>query len=177
MKDEMDRELNETTGGTGAPEATGADAAPGSADAAADRELSLKVFVVLSKAYRSVMDPAIRDMKGYGLSPSEFTVLEVLYNKGRIPLQQIGEKILVTSGSVTYNIDKLEKKGLLRRIPSPDDRRVTFAELTDEGRQLFDSIFPSHAEHIHRLTGALDTEEKRQLSELLKKLGKGAEAG
>ncbi|OXM13810.1 MarR family winged helix-turn-helix transcriptional regulator [Paenibacillus herberti] len=140
-------------------------------------ELSLKLFVVLSKAYRSIMDQAIRDMKGHGLSPSEFTVLEVLYNKGRIPLQQIGEKILVTSGSVTYNIDKLEKKDLLRRIPCPEDRRVTFAELTDAGRELFDSIFPKHAEQIHRLTVGLNPAEKQQAAELLKKLGKGADAG
>ncbi|WP_285891399.1 MarR family winged helix-turn-helix transcriptional regulator [Paenibacillus pasadenensis] len=142
----------------------------------AEQELSLKLFVVLSKAYRSIMDRAIRDVKRHGISPSEFTVLEVLYHKGRIPLQQIGEKILVTSGSVTYNIDKLETKGLLRRIPSPDDRRVTFAELTEEGQSMFDAIFPQHAEHIHRLTRGLDLEEKSLAAELLKKLGKGAEA-
>ncbi|ASS68334.1 MULTISPECIES: MarR family transcriptional regulator [unclassified Paenibacillus] len=142
-----------------------------------DQAASLKLFVVLSKAYRTIMDLAIKDMKKYGLSPSEFTVLEVLYTKGRVPLQQIGEKILVTSGSVTYNIDKLEKKELLKRIPCEDDRRVTFAELTDQGRRLFDSIFPQHASLIHSLTAGLDSEEKELAASLLKKLGRGAEKG
>ncbi len=142
-----------------------------------DQAASLKLFVVLSKAYRTIMDLAIKDMKKYGLSPSEFTVLEVLYTKGRVPLQQIGEKILVTSGSVTYNIDKLEKKELLKRIPCEDDRRVTFAELTGQGRRLFDSIFPQHASLIHSLTAGLDPEEKELAASLLKKLGRGAEKG
>ncbi|WP_037287606.1 MarR family winged helix-turn-helix transcriptional regulator [Saccharibacillus sacchari] len=139
---------------------------------------SLKLFVVLSKAYKNIMDRAVKDMKRHGLSPSEFTILEVLYNKGRFPLQQIGEKILITSGSVTYNIDKLEKRELLRRVPSPSDRRVIYAEITDQGRELFDTIFPEHAAEVHRIMSGLSAEETETASALLKKLGKGvAERG
>lgn len=134
---------------------------------------SLKLFVVLSKAYKSLMDLAVKDMKKHGLASAEFMVLEVLYHRTRIPLQQIGEKILVTSGSITYNIDKLEKRGLLRRVPCEDDRRVTYAEITEAGRQLFDDIFPQHVDFIHSLMGGLDSEEKTQATLLLKKLGKG----
>jgi MarR family 2-MHQ and catechol resistance regulon transcriptional repressor len=134
---------------------------------------SLKLFVVLSKAYKTLMDLAVKDMKSHGLSSAEFMVLEVLYHRTRIPLQQIGEKILVTSGSITYNIDKLENKGLLKRVPCSDDRRVTYAEITEAGRELFDDIFPQHVSSLHRLMGGLNTEEKQQATELLKKLGKG----
>ncbi|MNS50786.1 HTH-type transcriptional regulator MhqR [compost metagenome] len=139
-----------------------------------DRELSLKLLVVLSKSYKIIMDYAVKDMKKYGLSTSEFTVLELLYHKGQFPLQQIGDKILVTSGSITYNIDKLEKKGLLKRVPCPDDRRVTYAEITEEGQALFDQIFPEHAEVIESLMKGLSAEEKNQTITLLKKLGKSA---
>ncbi|WP_172256772.1 MarR family winged helix-turn-helix transcriptional regulator [Saccharibacillus deserti] len=138
---------------------------------------ALKLFVILSKAYKNVMDLAVKDMKKHGLSPSEFTILEVLYNKGRFPLQQIGEKILITSGSVTYNIDKLEKRELLRRVPSPNDRRVIYAEITDQGRELFDRIFPDHAAEVQRIMGGLTADETEAAAELLKKLGKGAERG
>lgn len=138
---------------------------------------SLKLFVVLSKAYKAVMDQAVKDMKRQGLSPSEFTVLELLYHKGKFPLQQIGEKILVTSGSVTYNIDKLEKKGYLKRIPCEDDRRVTFAAITEAGQQLFDRIFPDHASAIHSVMRGLSSEEKETATSLLKKLGLGAARG
>jgi MarR family transcriptional regulator, 2-MHQ and catechol-resistance regulon repressor len=138
---------------------------------------SLKLFVVLSKAYKTFMERAVKDMKQYGLSPSEFMILEVLYTKGKIPLQQIGEKILITSGSITYNIDKLENKNLLKRIPYKEDRRVIFAEITPAGNELFDRIFPKHAETIDHLSMALSLDEKQGAIELLKKLGKGAEGG
>lgn len=137
-------------------------------------QTSLKLFVVLSKAYKTIMDKALKDMKNYGMSSSEFAVLEVLYTRGRIPLQQIGDKILITSGSITYNIDKLEKKGLLRRVPATDDRRVIYAELTAEGTELFDRVFPQHAARIHELMGGLSEERKRDAIEWLKLLGKGA---
>jgi MarR family 2-MHQ and catechol resistance regulon transcriptional repressor len=140
-----------------------------------DQVISLKLFVVLSKAYRAVMEQAAKDVKQYGLSPSEFMILEVLYAKGKLPLQQIGEKILVTSGSMTYNIDKLEKKGLLKRGPCAEDRRVIFAEMTAAGNELFDSIFPNHASTIHSLMNVLTQDEQVEATEVLKRLGKSAE--
>ncbi|QAY68062.1 MarR family winged helix-turn-helix transcriptional regulator [Paenibacillus protaetiae] len=141
-----------------------------------NQELSLKLMVVLSKAYKTVMDQAIKDMKRHGLSASEFTVLELLYHKGRFPLQQIGSKILVTSGSITYNIDKLERKGYLKRVPCDTDRRVTYAEMTDEGRSFFDAIFPKHAEALTDTLSGLTDDEKSQAIELLKKLGLEAQS-
>lgn len=135
---------------------------------------SLKLFVVLSKAYKAITEQAEKDIKHYGLSPSEFMVLEVLYTKGRIPLQQIGDKILVTSGSITYNIDKLEKKNLLRRVPSSEDRRVTYAEITEAGKKLFDRIFPEHAAKILSIMKSISQEEQAEMIDRLKTLGKGA---
>lgn len=139
------------------------------------KELSLKLFVVLSKAYRVVMDRAVKDMKKRGLSEAEFTVLELLYHKGRFPLQRIGEKLLVTSGGVTYTIDKLEKKGFLKRVPSGDDRRVTFAEITEKGRELLNRVFPPHAEMIDSMMGDLSVEEKQTAIALIKKIGFSAQ--
>jgi MarR family transcriptional regulator, 2-MHQ and catechol-resistance regulon repressor len=139
-----------------------------------EQAASLKLFIVLSKAYKTIMDRAIKDMKQQGMSPSEFTVLEVLYNKGKFPLQQIGDKILVTSGSVTYNIDKLEKKGLLKRVPCEEDRRVIYAEITEAGIELFNRIFPNHAKMVNTVMSSLSLNEKLEAAELLKKLGKGA---
>jgi MarR family 2-MHQ and catechol resistance regulon transcriptional repressor len=140
-----------------------------------EQAASLKLFVVLSKAYKTVSDRAIKDMKRHDLSPSEFMVLEVLYTKGKIPMQQIGEKVLITSGSITYNIDKLENKGLLKRVPCVEDRRVIYAEMTKTGTELFDRIFPGHAETIHSMMKGLTPAVKEQTIELLKQLGKAAE--
>ncbi|WP_040402951.1 MarR family winged helix-turn-helix transcriptional regulator [Alkalibacillus haloalkaliphilus] len=136
---------------------------------------SLKLFVVLSKASRTLNDLAQMDMTRYGLNPTEFALLELLYHRGKQPLQKIGERILLTSGSITYVVNNLEKKGLLSRIPSPQDRRVTYAEITDQGRELLNEIFPKHWEEIERFMDGLTEEEKLQAIDLVKKLGRSAE--
>ncbi|UVI28942.1 MarR family winged helix-turn-helix transcriptional regulator [Paenibacillus spongiae] len=130
-------------------------------------------MVVLSKAYKSVIDRALQDIKSYGLSASEFGIMDVLYNKGKFPIQQIGGKILITSGTMTYNVDKLEQKSLLRRIPCTEDRRVVHAELTNEGRELFERIFPTHSASIHKAMSGLTNSQKQEAIALLKQLGKG----
>lgn len=136
---------------------------------------SLKLFVVLSKAYRSITNHVETDIRKKGLNPTEFGVLELLFHQGDQPLQKIGDKILLASGSITYVVDKLEKKGYLARIPCEEDRRITFASITDKGRELLDSIFPDHWKQIERITAGLSPEEKEAAIELLKKLGTHAE--
>lgn len=140
-----------------------------------DQSLSLKLLVVLSKTYKSLMDKAAKDIKNYELTPSEFGILEVLSTKGKIPIQQIGEKILITSGTMTYNLDKLEKKGLVERIPCLEDRRVVYANLTVAGKELIDRIFPQHAESIQQIMNGLSQAQKQETIELLKLLGKGVQ--
>ncbi|MCQ6559395.1 MarR family winged helix-turn-helix transcriptional regulator [Paenibacillus mendelii] len=138
-----------------------------------EEQLSLKLMVVLSKAYKSITDRALQDIKSHGLSSSEFGIMEVLYAKGKFPIQQIGSKILISSGTMTYNIDKLEKRSLLRRVPCSEDRRVVYAELTDEGKDLFDRIFPMHSASIHKMLSSITSSQKHEAIALLKKLGKG----
>ncbi|WP_421617938.1 MarR family winged helix-turn-helix transcriptional regulator [Brevibacillus sp. TJ4] len=128
-------------------------------------------MVVLSRAYNWVTAHSSRDIRRHGLNPTEFGVLELLYHKGPQPLQQIGEKILISSGNITYVVDKLEKKQLLIRRPCSHDRRMIFAELTEKGMSFLAEIFPSHREAIARAVSGLTAEEKRQAIQLLKKLG------
>lgn len=135
---------------------------------------SLKLFVVLSKAQRAIGDLVKEDIQRYELNPTEFGVLELLYHQGDQPLQKIGEKILLASGSITYVVDKLEKKGYLKRVPCPTDRRITYASITAEGRDLLHGIFPDHWQQIESIMSGLTDEEKNEAIALLKKLGKNA---
>ncbi|CAM3683302.1 MarR family winged helix-turn-helix transcriptional regulator [Mesobacillus zeae] len=135
---------------------------------------SLKLFIVLSRAYRAINEHVNKVIQNNGLNPTEFAVLELLYHKGDQPLQQIGGKILLASGSITYVVDKLEKKELLKRIACPNDRRVTYAQITETGKKLIEDIFPEHSQNIHELMGALSEEEKNTAIMLLKKLGLSA---
>ena len=105
---------------------------------------SLKLFVVLSKAYRSVADQVAADIRKKGLNTTDFGVLELLYHQGDQTLQKIGDKILLASGSITYVVDKLEKKAYIKRVPSESDRRITYAAITEKGEALLNDIFPDH---------------------------------
>ncbi|WP_044639899.1 MarR family winged helix-turn-helix transcriptional regulator [Risungbinella massiliensis] len=134
-------------------------------------ELTLKSYVVFMRATQSVQEIIKQDIASYGLNPSEFGALEVLYHKGRQTIQQIGEKVLLASGSMTYLIDKLEKKGLVKRAHCPEDRRVTYIEITDKGKTLMGEKFPNHQKVIEQMFDVLDEQEKEQLILLLKKIG------
>ena len=139
------------------------------------RDPSLELFIVLSRAYNWVNAHAIRDIRRAGLNPTEFGILEVLYHLGPLPLQQIGEKILISSGNITYVVDKLEQKRLLVRKPSVHDRRVIFAELTPQGHALLADFFPQHTQAIRTAVSGLSPEEQTQAVQLLRKLGLAAQ--
>lgn len=132
---------------------------------------SLKLFIVLSRAHRSINDVVNKHIAENGLNPTEFAVLELLYHKGDQPLQQIGGKILLASGSITYVVDKLEQKEYLRRVACKNDRRVIFAQITEKGKNFIESIFPEHEQRIDQIMSALTSEEKETAIELLKKIG------
>ena len=134
-------------------------------------EKSLKLFIVLSRAYKAINEHVNKAIQANGLNPTEFAVLELLYHKGDQPMQQIGGKILLASGSITYVVDKLEQKGLLRRIACPNDRRVTYAQITEQGKAFIEEIFPEHAKQIDTLMSTLSESEKTTAIDLLKKVG------
>lgn len=139
-----------------------------------DTAAALKLWVVLNRAHRAIGERARREIERQGLRPTEFGVLEALYHKGPLTLGQVGERVLVTSGSVTPVADKLEQRGLIARRMSSEDRRVCYAELTDAGRELVGGIFPDHAEVIRAAMEGLTVEEKQITASLLRRLGRHA---
>ena len=136
-----------------------------------EEDVSLKLFIVLTRTLQAIKKRVEEDIKNYGLNPTEFGVLELVYSKGEQPIQKIGDKVLIASSSITYVVDKLEKKQLLKRKPCPKDRRITYATITAEGKQLMDAIFPDHRKAIMDIFSGLNLEEKQSLIAELKKLG------
>lgn len=136
-----------------------------------ETEKALKTLTVLLKSSSSVQDVVKKDMIKYGVNPTEFSVLELLYNKGDQPIQYIGKKILLASSSITYVVDKLEKKEFIKRTPSATDRRVTNISISEKGTAFMQSTFPQHEKLISNLFHVLNEEEKTTLIELLKKVG------
>ena len=134
-------------------------------------DLSLKLFVVLSKTHIVIAEKVKNNIESHGLNLSEFAVLELLFHKGEQAIQQIGKRILLSSGSMAYVVDKLEKKKLLVRNRCPKDRRIIFVQIADEGRELIECVFPKHQEEIGLMFDVLADKEKETLIHLLKKLG------
>jgi MarR family 2-MHQ and catechol resistance regulon transcriptional repressor len=141
------------------------------------RNDSLDLYIALSRASEWVNAHGDRDIRNHGLNRTEFGVLELLYHKGAQPIQQIGGKVLMSSGNITYVVDKLEKKEFVKRKTSSEDRRLVFAEITEKGKQFIEEVFPKHTEVIEKAVAGLTVEEKKIASQLLKKLGKFAQDG
>lgn len=138
------------------------------------RDVPLRLWVVLARAFDAVNRHSRTSIARFGLGVTEFGVLEVLYHKGELPVCQVQQRILVESSSTTYVVDKLYKRGLVRRRPSPSDRRVTLLSLTAAGRRIIERIFPHHAEIMRHAVGALSPTEQDRAIELLRALGLGA---
>jgi len=134
---------------------------------------SLKLLVVLLKASQIINNKVKKDMLNYGVNPTEFAVMELLYSKGRQPIQQIGNKILLASSSTTYVIDKLVEKGFVTRNSCLEDKRITFADLSNKGIEFMEESFPKHRIAINELFDHLSEVEKEQSIELIKKIGLG----
>jgi MarR family 2-MHQ and catechol resistance regulon transcriptional repressor len=137
-------------------------------------QIDLRLFRVWLKASKTIFDKVIKDIERHGISIENFMVLELLFNKDPHTIQKISEKLSIPSGSITYVVDKLEKKGFVKREHSPTDRRASNVVLTDKGQSLFKEIFPQHVEVISENLSFISNEEKIQLTELLKELGLGA---
>lgn len=142
--------------------------------AATNTDLSLKLFVVLLRANNALMKHAEADMVRHGLSMTEFSALEALYNRGDLLVGELQRKVLKSSGGITYVVDRLQEKGLVERKPCATDRRAIYAALTPAGRDLMDRIFPIHTQALVDAMTTLTKEEKATAIELVRRLGRGA---
>lgn len=140
------------------------------------KDLDLRLFRIWIKASKALIENIRRDIEKHGLSDENFMTLELLYSKGPHPVQRISEILSIPSGSITYVVDKLEKKGLVERQPNPNDRRASNVVLTAEGKALFDEIFPKHEATISENLSFISNDEKELLIDLLKRIGLGAQS-
>ncbi len=135
------------------------------------------VFLVLWKASRAAQAYAAKSISELEMCTSDFAVLEALLHKGPLPVNEIGKKVMLTSGSITVAVDRLEAKGLVERRAHGTDRRAKIVHLTKEGRKLITRAYADHAADLERLASAsLTRAERGTLIGLLKKIGYKAAA-
>lgn len=134
------------------------------------------VWLVMMKAMRALTRYAAADIEETGLGLSDFGVLEILLNKGPMPVNAIGPIIDLTSSSTSIAVDRLFAKGLVTRAESAEDRRVRIVALTPRGREIIVPAFQKHSEQMKRVFSELNSEELSGLEEAMKKIGKRAAA-
>lgn len=133
------------------------------------------LWLVMMKAHRAMARHASRSIASLDMCFSDFTILELLLHRGPQPINAIGRKIDLTSGSITAAVDRLEKRGLVVRQADTEDRRAKQVMLTEEGRRKIESAFEHHQQCMDQAADGLDPSERKELIHLLKKLGLAAE--
>jgi MarR family 2-MHQ and catechol resistance regulon transcriptional repressor len=134
----------------------------------------LRLWLVLMKAHQALHREALASISKTGICFSDFQILELLLHKGPLPVNVIGTKIGLTSGSMTTAIDRLTIRGLVERTGDTEDRRTRLVHLTEEGRKLIRAAFARHRIDMDRVLSVLTDSEKDTAIRLLKKLGKAA---
>jgi MarR family transcriptional regulator, 2-MHQ and catechol-resistance regulon repressor len=133
------------------------------------------VFLVMWKATRVLEAHGHRSIAGLDMGLSDFGVLEALLHKGPLAIKELGAKVLLTSGSITTAIDRLEQRGLVERGNDENDRRSRIVRLTPTGRQMIRKAFAEHRIAMEEAVSGLSAEDRGKLINLARRLGQTAE--
>lgn len=136
----------------------------------AAKEPFLPVVRELVRAYQAFRSYSDADIRQHGLTSSQFDVIATLGNTSGMIFNKLAEKTLTTKGELTGIIDRLEKKGLVRREVPPEDRRSFLAVLTPEGERVFEETFPAHITHLKQRFATLERQELEQIRVALEKI-------
>src|SRR6195256_4934524 len=132
-------------------------------------------FVMRKAAYWCHLHAA-RSISKLDLCVSDFAVLSVLRARGPLRPDAIGKRVLLTSGSVTSALDRLEREKLTERRTDPSDGRASLVFLTERGVELARQANDKHTVSMQGIFAVLTEKERDDLRQLLKKLGKFAQA-
>ena len=136
----------------------------------------VRLWLILWKATRALETIAHSSVVSLGLCPSDFGVLEALLHKGPLPVNEIGRKVLLTSGSITTAVDRLARRGLVVRRHDEHDRRTRVVHLTAQGSALIRRLFAQHECDMQQAVACLTPREIASATRALRKLGLEAES-
>ena len=134
-----------------------------------ESNVDVKTMIVLHKIERLIRASEAHIFKKHQLTPTQFSVLETLYSKGDLRIQDLIDSILATSGNMTVVIRNMVRDGWITRETDPEDRRAYLVSITDAGRKKIEEALPDHIKNIQRLMQVFNSGEQAELTELLKK--------
>lgn len=121
----------------------------------------------LVTAYQAFERYSAPDVKAMGLTTTQFDVIATLGNQPPMTCKDLGEKTLVTKGTLTGVLERLEAKGVLERKLNPEDARSQMIGLTKEGQALFEKVFPAHLQHLEKAFSKLSEKELVEVTKSL----------
>ncbi len=131
--------------------------------------------MLFGKAYKAIEKVERESIAETGLNLSDFTIMEALLHKGPLPVNTIGKKVLLSSGSMTAAVDRLEKKGLVKRIQDLSDGRYFHVYLTKSGRKVIKQAYKKHERNLEKIAEVLTPKEREVFVRMLKKIGQHAQ--
>lgn len=126
----------------------------------------------LVSAYQAFERYSAPDVKAMGLTTTQFDVIATLGNQPPMTCKELGEKTLVTKGTLTGVLERLEAKGILERKINPEDARSQMIGLTEKGQALFEKVFPAHLQHLAKAFHQLDEQELAVVEKSLQSLNR-----
>ena len=105
----------------------------------------LKIVRPLVEAYQAIFQMGDRHIRSMGLTPPQFDVIAELGGTKGMTCVELSQSTLLAKASLTGILDRLESKGLIKRLAVPKDRRATHIRLTPKGEALYRKVFPAHA--------------------------------
>ena len=119
-------------------------------DSAMPKKSFLPIVRELVRCYQAFESHSARHIRSMGLTPPQFDIVATLGNTEGMSFKELGEKTLITKGTLTGVVDRLEAKQLVSRSASPTDGRSQIVRLTGKGEELFSDVFPNHINHVGR---------------------------
>lgn len=129
----------------------------------------------LARSYQALESFSGSHVRSFGLTPPQFDLIASLGNQPPMTCKELGEKTLITKGTLTGVLDRLEDKGLIVRCANSADARSQRVSLTVAGNDLFKEIFPKHIQYLSCAFNQISKNEMDQLTQSLKQLREAIE--
>lgn len=134
-----------------------------------NNELALHSLVIFRRASNAISRQEVQTIKKHHLTVAQFGVMEALYNKGNLRIQDLIDKLLSTSGNMTVVIRNMIRDGYIFKVADEKDKRSYLIGLTPAGRKIIERILPEHYDNIGQIFSVLSQKEQEDLVQILKK--------
>lgn len=134
------------------------------------KKIFMPALYELVRTYQAFETYSAAHIRTLGLTSSQFDIIATLGNTDGMSFKDLGEKTLITKGTLTGVVDRLEAKAFVRRVASPSDGRSQMVQLTKAGEALFAKIFPAHLCHLEQVFSGFSQKELENTETVLHQL-------